>query len=302
MEENPISAIVTEDPFSSEDIRASVHFAQAVFGGSSALPRPDFVKNWGEFRGALLAVGFKSEAGFEIVGTAFVAAPGLALSASHVFADRLDAVSNGLEVPYALGIDQQEIRIWRITSINTVERDDIALLSLQASSALPECRTYYQFALTTRTPQIGETLQVFGFRNETVGSSFHGNMLAASGRVEAVYQDGRDKVLLPYPVIEISAGSHGGMSGGIAIDVSGHVVGVISLGMDSVEHTGPTYVAWVVKALPRRTKIDWPPGFYPRAVSLIEMDEGVSMIEERQAITVKSETEMELRSWFNTLR
>lgn len=297
MEQKILGGTVTEDPFRSEEIGASVRFERAVFEGSNAQSRPDFVRNWGEFRGALLAVGFNSHAGFEIVGSAFIVAPGLALSATHVFADRLDAIGRGKEAPYALGIDAQEVRIWRITSVNTVDGDDIALLALQAASALPRSRAYFQFPLTTRTPRQGEILQIFGFRNEIVTTGFLGNLVAASGQVEQVHHHGRDRVLLPYPVIEISAGSHGGMSGGIAIDLSGHVLGVISLGMDSRENIGPTYLAWVVKALNRRTKIDWPPGLYPKLISLIEIDERLAMIQGRKAVRMVSEAQLQYQPW-----
>jgi hypothetical protein len=256
-----LGGILTDDPLRSEELGAAIQFAQAVFGGSDAKSLPSFVRNWGEFQGALLAVGFKSEADFlEIVGTAFVAAPGLALSATHVFADRFEAMGNGKTVPYALGIDGEEVRIWRIRSVNTVEDDDIALLSLQAASALPNSRKYFQFPLTTRTPNEGEVLQIFGFRSEHITIGFTGNVLAASGTVQRVHPQGRDRLLLPYPVIEIAAGSLGGMSGGVAIDSRGHVLGVISRGVDTAEQTGPTYCAWVIKALIRRTKLDWPPG------------------------------------------
>lgn len=293
---------VTDDPLRSVEVGARVHFKQAVFRGSNAQPRPNFAQNWGEFCGALLAVGFKSAASFEIVGTAFIAAPGLALSATHVFEDRLKAMGEGKEVPYALGIDRQELRIWRINTVNTVDNDDIALLSLQAASELPNTNTYFQFPLTTRTPHQGEILQIFGFRSETVStgfSEFQGNMIAASGRVERVHHSGRDRVLLPYPVIEISAGSHGGMSGGVALDLSGHVLGVISLGRNTAEHAGPTFLAWVVKALSRKVTIDWPVGFQSGPISLIEMDERFAMIEGRQAIKTITGTQLQYQPWSN---
>jgi len=124
--------------------------------------------------------------------------------------------------------------------------------------------------VTTRTPNVGERLTICGFRLPEVDSSgivtFSGEMLASTGVVQAVYKEGRDRVLVSYPAIEILCGSRGAMSGGAVFDSSGHLVGIISTGMDVEGRDGPTYAAWIVPGLVRDVTIPWPPGLYPNPV------------------------------------
>lgn len=120
-----LTVTVTDDPLLLSETGEILRFAPTVYNGSDAQTRASFVRNWGEFSGALLAVGFKSAAGFRIIGSAFIVAPGLALSATHIFADRFGTMGKGEEIPYAFGIDQQDLRLWLITSITTTEADEL---------------------------------------------------------------------------------------------------------------------------------------------------------------------------------
>ncbi|HLI61442.1 MAG TPA: hypothetical protein VKV21_17435 [Solirubrobacteraceae bacterium] len=61
-----------------------------------------------------------------------------------------------------------------------------------------------------------------------------------------VYED-RDRVMAPFPTIEIDCGSLGAMSGGPAFDQFGHVRRVLSSGWRNNEP--PSNVAWIIHAL-----------------------------------------------------
>jgi hypothetical protein len=63
------------------------------------------VDNWEFFDGSLLAVGFREGNDvLKIEGTPIMIGPGLAISAKHVYEDRLDALLEGKEVMYCVGL------------------------------------------------------------------------------------------------------------------------------------------------------------------------------------------------------
>ena len=47
--------------------------------------------------------------------------------------------------------------------------------------------------------------------------------------------------MAPFPVIEISCGTLGGMSGGAVLDASGSVIGILSAGLSHDDGRGPSY-------------------------------------------------------------
>lgn len=262
--------IVASDPLEDLPIGASLSIEPIVYGSSDSTVQPQAVKNWGFFDGAILGLGLKSRTGLDITGTAVMIAPGLAVTAGHILRESLTQLRAGDRIPYCLGVrDNGRLDVWRTTAVS-YDDGDIAFLSLELNSPTDEGWRLRCVPVTTRTPAVGETLTICGFRLPEVSSGdlvrFIGEMLASRGVVQAFYEDGRDTVLVSYPAIEILCGSRGGMSGGAVFDSSGHLVGVISTGMELESGDGPTYAAWIVPGLFRDVTIPWPAGLYPKPV------------------------------------
>lgn len=285
------SGTVSGDPLESLPIGSKINFARVDFGGSDAKELPTTIKNWECFKGSILGVGLKSEKDHEVLGTAVMIAPGLALSATHNFSEALEQMKRGEVIPYCYGVRDSGLEIWRATNISYDQNDDISFLSVVPESKLPEDATYHQLSLTTRMPEVGEKLHIVGFRSSSKSSNVtekgyetHAGLYTSNGVVSAVYPDGRDRILLPFPAIELNCGSLGGMSGGAAIDSNGHVVGIISRGYQTLEGDGPTYVSWPIKSLKRQLTLSWPPGFYGEQTTPLGIDPSVLFIDGRNSL------------------
>ena len=208
-----------------------------------------------------------------IVGSAFLVAPGVAISATHVLERYFPDIESGAVVIYGVGILEASASLWSVEKLYYNCSDDIFFISVVPFTETPSHRTFFQFGLTTRCPHIGENLHLVGFRDfgstfsdtENPEGAFRANMLISAGSVTAVYPEKRDSVLMPFPTIEIGSGSTGGMSGGVALTSDGKVVGVISRGLSTDDHQGPTFVSWIINCLNRPLEITWPRGLYSEA-------------------------------------
>jgi hypothetical protein len=270
---------------------------------SSANQSAKSIRNWDYYRGALLGVAFDRNGEIGVVGTAFIVAPGLAISAAHIFEDDFDAIRDGKLHTFAFGILSEISVIWKIESLNISDGNDICLISISPNSEFPGGSTIWRFGLTTRAPHQGEEVHLVGFRHGTVETEgekvFLGAKLMASrGVIEAVYPVKRDAILMPYPTLQIAAESIGGMSGGIVISSEGLILGVIARGFDVEDATGPTFASWIIDCIARPIIISWPSGLYPEQVSLFEMDEKLVVIDGKEAISVTSNSQIQYRIWF----
>lgn len=290
---------VSDDPV--RDVGSRFHIKPTRFNGSDALDVPNFVTNWGATQGSVLAIVFSFEDKHEVLGTAFLVAPGLAISASHIFSSHLEQAARGEVSVSAVGIRDKSADFWRVRKITHSNKADTCLLSISAASNLPEDQTYYQFPVTTRQPNLGESIHLLGFRSGTYNDLqrdlLEMDLIASQGRVTSVWNKGRDKTLVPFPAIEINAGSLGGMSGGIAIAADGHVLGIISRGLDSEDGKGPTYISWIINCLTQTIDLVWPIGFYGEALSMLEINERVCFIEGRNAFFKNDDNTWTYRPW-----
>jgi hypothetical protein len=84
-----IRGMVTVDPLSALPVGTSIDLKPVVFGRANSTPIPEGVSNWTFFEGALLAVLISTPEGDSVLGTAVVIAPGLAITATHVFEERV---------------------------------------------------------------------------------------------------------------------------------------------------------------------------------------------------------------------
>jgi len=278
-----------------------------IGAATSAGAVPEGIVNPDFFQGALLGVVVKrlgSEADV-IEGTAVVIAPGLALTATHVFVGLMSDLASGQAFLICIGPKTDSLDIWAVRNVSYTTDDDLAYLSLEPLSAITDGWRFSCLPLTTRAPASGEELTVFGFRFDEVrheGTSYivaEGDMYAAKGKVTAVYHPMRDAVRMPFPAIEIACDSLGGMSGGAVLDRDGFVVGIVSSGYPASEgQAGTTYAAWVIGALNREVQIPWLPEIYSNPVHVLAIPEPGLHIQGRDALTVIDNETMEYRIWF----
>lgn len=297
------NGIVTIDPLFDLPIGSEICFKTIAQVNSDAYEKPDAVKNWGYFQGAILALAFNTKGGIQILGSAFMIAPGLALTATHIISEIVDDLQGGRIAPICLGIRDKTIDVWKIGKITYNFDSDITFLSLVASSGLPEDKTYYMFGISTRTPHQGEEIQIIGFREKATAFSknkfrFLASLYTSVGKVVEVYPYRRDNVMLPFPTIQIDCGSLGCMSGGVAIDKNGLAVGLVSTSYDHEDKSGPTFISWIIAALNIRIPLLWPSGMYPSTITLLEMDDKLVFIDKREAISNITETSYTYKIWF----
>lgn len=245
---------------------------------------PVTVEDWEYFDGSLLAIGFmEDDFVLHVEGTAVMIGVGLAVSAKHVFTDRLADVRAGDQGIVGLGLTRDGRSVmWVVqTLISLDDNGDLVMLSLRLVSEVPAGAMFSCLPLTARTPQIGEPLTIVGFRfdepDEAVdrtscrGIDIAGDMYIARGKVTQLYWPMRDRVLAPYPAIDVACGSHGGMSGGAVLDHHGAVIGVVSRGFKASDGQGPTLVAWITDLFRWTITPTWPPGMYPPNTQLARM-------------------------------
>jgi hypothetical protein len=268
---------------------------------------PVGVDNWDFFDGSLLAVGFREGNDvLKIEGTAVMIAPGLAISAKHLFHERYDhlgALLAGSEVLYAVGLRPGgHSDIWQLQHV-TASNDgggDLAILSLALVSDLPAGGRFTCLPLTARRPLRGEQLTIVGFHFDknnnlldgvTGAVTAVGQMYAAVGEVSQFYWPVRDSSLAPFPAFEILCGVKGGMSGGAVLDKDGGVVGVVSIGF--LDEEPPTLGAWCVDVFGWHVTASWPRNFYPASTPIANVP--VVRVLDRQHLTIKDDGTIDLR-------
>lgn len=285
-------------------VGGSLTVQPVVFGGTDTTPIPEGVTNWTFFDGSLMTVLVKDEAGVKAMGTVVAIAPGLAVTATHVLPERLEAVLDGEATLLCAAPTDQALQLWHVRKVNFTSDDDIAFLSLELASE--NCRDWRVriLPLTTRAPKAGEQVHVIGFRLETVDEEIDtfmltGDLYASTGEVVAVYHPIRDPILMPFPTIEIACSSALGMSGGAVLDDIGHLLGVISRSFSAPDGRGPTSAAWIVGGINRELEITWPSGLYPQPVHLLDIDRRLLRLEGRDRVRVIDANTYEYQVWFD---
>ncbi len=160
--------------------------------------------------------------------------------------------------------------------------------------------------LSTREPQIGETLTIVGFRFPDSGSTgerehidgipvaARGDLYTAAGRMQARYLY-RDRVMSPFPSMEIACGSLGGMSGGPVIDQFGAVVAILSAGWSDGQP--PSNGAWIIHALMFAVNLVWPPGLYEPETPVLDLPDDLITIVGRENIQLTGLQEVAYTPW-----
>lgn len=280
-----------------------MRFARTGSFTVEATASPQTIGNWEFFGGALLAFLIEKGDVTKVLGSAVIVAPGLAVTATHVFLQDLEMLLGKGARHYLIGLRDDKVQFWHCEGISYDEGDDLALLSIRPNSDPPADRTYFLFGMTTREPQPGEPLTLLGFRSSDEATAIDNAvrldavLYASRGPVQQIYYPMRDKLLAPFPAIEVACGSPGGMSGGAALDSNGRLVGVISRSFQTEDGCGPSLASWIVRAFPRKLNIPWPPGIHKEQTTLLDIDPSVIFIEGREAITSRDDGGYEYKRW-----
>jgi S1-C subfamily serine protease len=243
------------------------------------------LKNWGAFEGVLLALIARDDGRDEVIGSAVIVAPGIAIAARHVIDHVIHGLQNGTTHLLCFGVTSHCAELWRIHKVTCLAKADLAILGLVRASKLPK-EPLRLAAITTRMPKIGDRLLVTGFRADggvqrIADRRFlvQGNVLVSQGTVTQRFIDGRDQSMLPSSCVEVNCDSVGGMSGGPVFDESGQLIGVLSSSVSSGAGFSPSFVSLIWPVLVTRFEGGWPSGLFQGVTSLLDLGSGLRFID-----------------------
>jgi len=293
MSSNKIShGIITDDPAKTLPIGSKLCLEPFLVEYSPPV-NSSWVSNWESLNGVVLAITFTNGQADRIEGSAVIVAPGIALCSAHVIQPKIDALMSSLEEVICFGLTSKGTQIWRIRKVTIVTDSDIAILGLELSSDISPEDTIHQTVITTRLPKIGERVTIFGFRagelefprvgNEVPTFSF--NLLVCAGEVVERYVS-RDRVMMPWPTLEVSCPTWGGMSGGPVFDSNGKILGLLSSSFTTDSGDGPSYVSLLIPCLSTQFEGGWPGPLFRGKQSLLELDPRICHIDKREAYSI----------------
>jgi hypothetical protein len=290
-----VHGVVTGDPIKGAINGDKLSFGSMLFPPIAA-PGAGDLEQWNYFGSALLSIAFKSGDDVSVEGSAAMVGPGLALAAKHVLEPHLANMLTETETPVLLSIVGGGLQIWRLHQIIFTDTD-VAILRIDLASPLPENNQFHMTTLTTRTPRIGEHVQIAGFRcNIFKEGAIHGQTRIGIGEITAVYPQGRDVVMHPHPCIEVKCLTIGGMSGGPAFDEKGRLLGI--LGTSFEDNEGPSYVSLAWPTFGAKIESAWLTGSVQLPTTLVEMAAaGLVGMEAREAFSIISDKTAQLVAW-----
>ena len=270
---------------------------------------PGAAADWAAYDGAVVAIGTADGTRFAVTGSGVMIAPGLVITATHVLRDDVDAIEAGSLSLWCLGPRRDgRADLWALRRMRFGETDsDIAFLAVEPYSKLPDDWTLTCLPLTTRYPLAGDALTVVGFRFDDADAKdlpeidgisvvSRGRLYVSGGTVQqvGVY---RDRVMVPFPFIEISCGTIGGMSGGAVLDSAGAVSGIISVGLSDDYGRGPSNAAWIIHALQFNVDLCWPRDVYPPDCPILDLPDELLHIIGREFVTLTGPLQIDYTGW-----
>jgi len=256
-----------------------------------------------------------------VVGTATLLMGHLAVTARHVLEYALRTFGAGRMKDKSVEIDGYEIklyqvlpgpiyRIWSVATAWVCDTDIVLLhLAMDRSSTPDEKVAWKQPKLRVLPPPPGQTVLAFGYRESQITVTegedgthhivLNDRPTTAIGTVRQVYPAGRDSVMLPFPCFEIEARVDPGMSGGMVIDETGALCGLICASLQHGDPDAPpiSYAASLWPML--KTIISGDRGDrYPRGVSYPVIDlaiDGILAVNDLHALDPKEFPGKELR-------
>ncbi|SNY54414.1 Trypsin-like peptidase domain-containing protein [Arsukibacterium tuosuense] len=197
------------------------------------------------FTGPLFAV--KPDECEFIHGTAFIIAPGYALTATHVWEDYLKIIEKrklhetlkpGAKLNFMLmlriDLPSGDSVHFSIERIQFHLKGDISVLEIIAQEGFDWSILAPYPTLRLNPPHVNESIYAYGFPNSSVEieadgrKGFHVWTHLSAGTVNEVHETHRDKILLKFPCYQVDALLLGGMSGGPITDSQGNICGVIA--------------------------------------------------------------------------
>jgi hypothetical protein len=233
--------------------------------------------------GALLAVQSLSNGRSHVWGTAFLIAPGLAVTAAHVVRAYEDCghFRGDAGALMALGLAEPISQIWYVDHIYIGDTGDLAILRLTYGAKLPPRLTLTPLEMSAVMPSVGDVVTTMGFASAEESTAFDveageiegggTSLLVSVGRVIDVYRFGRDRVMAPRACFAAEVESVGAMSGGPVLNADGRVIGFIT---SSIEPTstalGVTLFSMIYDALLAEVQPTWPVGYWPPKGGLVK--------------------------------
>lgn len=196
-------------------------------------------------------IAMKSDGDEFVGGTAFLIAPGIAITAFHVFDEFVrryqagpapdDGSPMAFHVLTYVTLDGGRhvlpltiMRMWRAAPL------DLAILAVDIAGEVPAGHRWTFPRINLLPPRVGAPIVAFGFtagrvEREPVGMTPTLTIGAhtATGEVVEIHHAFRDRAMLPFPCFRTDARFDPGMSGGPVFDNStGHLCGVVCSSMD----------------------------------------------------------------------
>jgi hypothetical protein len=278
--------VVADDPLRGAPVGATLRISSDLFAIATQSGL-NSIANWDFFNGVLVAIHFADPKSQQILGSGVLVAPGVVVAARHVIEAKQSLLMAGELQIICTGIAPDGLMIWRCHQITLVGSTDVAFLMVRCASKLPN--VLRQATFTTRTPRIGERIAIAGIRHQAfepvaIHRTLELSVMAAQGVIVSRHENGRDRVMLPFPCLEVDCEALGGMSGGPAFDQDGFLIGLITSSFEG--QVGPTFVSLLWPALATRIKPCWPDNLYKEPVSLLEMDRRLCSIHQPEALQV----------------
>lgn len=295
--------VIRPDPAESLAIGAELSFQGGLITGSGGRATRTGMKDWHTFNGMLLSMQFHADGEDRVDGSAILVAPGVALCASHVLAKYGEALLRGPVECICVGPTRHGLQMWRLSHVTSVPNSDLSIISLTYASALPPDLTFHQGTISTRLPRLGERLSLYGFRQSSIRWTpesppkleCRGDVLVCRGEVTQRYPNGRDRVMIPGPTLEVDCPAFGGMSGGPVYDEQGFLVGLVCSSLDDGAAGGPAWVSLLWPALAHPFSGGWPTDTWTYPTTLHAL-EGICNIRGREAYRIEYDSQMNA-SW-----
>lgn len=245
------------------------HRLNIMHGRLTIIEKPGIydLADLGDLGGSLLQVcGLKDGELTAATGTAFMIAPGIAITAAHVL-DELEAGGYAVE---AIGPGfggsltwWRAVMIYRLGLVDghgdVKSQYDLAAFTMEPVSDQGTELVLVQTVVSPESPRVGDDVMVLGFRAEN-GVPDQIALMASRGRVVQCFPNGRDRSMLPNPCFEAELDIWGGMSGGAVVNSHGELVGIASTSVTAISRT--SYVSLLTPIDKLTVRPHWPPGWY----------------------------------------
>ena len=188
-------------------------------------------------------------------GSAILVAPGLALTAGHVYDSfKKEGLLDKEGYLHAVGPHENGTIMWAVTQVQHLNISDLALLILSPMGDMHIGRLDLSLpTIAVLAPNVGEKVFSFGFSADSSHIEVSQNIIMGEvdfqvsiGTVEEVYPIGRDRVMISWPSFMMRGRLSGGMSGGPIFNKDGFLIGINTSSNDSDDPWAIFSLLWPV--------------------------------------------------------